>query len=286
MKSTDRRLRMRAVLAGQDCLSPADVFDPLSARIAESVGYQLGVLTGAMSSASTLAAPDLVLLTLTDFSDQVRRITRASGLSLLVDADHGYGNALNVMRTVIELEHAGVAALTIEDTQLPRRFGQTLGTLELITVAEMTGKLRAALAARCDAELVIAARTSLRIDNFDETVARARAYAATGVDALFVVGLEKIEQLKAIRAAVELPLMLGPVNAPIERDLLAADGARIMLHGHEPARAAIKAMQETYAHLFRGGEPQALKSRIASSADMERLINAEAYKELQQRYLR
>ncbi|MGH8620573.1 MAG: isocitrate lyase/PEP mutase family protein, partial [Burkholderiales bacterium] len=143
MNHTDQRKRLRAVFAGTKCLSPASVYDALSARVAESVGYELGMLAGSVASNTTLAAPDLIVLTLTEFADQVRRILRASGLSLIVDADHGYGNALNVMRTVEELEHAGVSALSIEDTVLPARFGQAEGTDELISLAEMVGKLKA-----------------------------------------------------------------------------------------------------------------------------------------------
>jgi len=148
LRHTEQRQHFRAILNGSECLSPASVYDPLSARVAESVGYRLGILAGSVSSNTTLAAPDLILLTLTDFADQVRRMMRVSDLSLLVDADHGYGNALNVMRTVQELEHAGVSAMSIEDTSLPIRFGQPEGKDELISTEEMTGKLKAAVAAR------------------------------------------------------------------------------------------------------------------------------------------
>src|SRR3990172_8462836 len=127
MNHTEQRERSRAVFAGTKCISPASVYDALSARVAESVGYQIGMLAGSVASNTTLAAPDLIVLTLTEFADQVRRIMRASDLSLIVDADHGYGNALNVMRTIQELEYAGVSAMSIEDTALPTRFGQAEG---------------------------------------------------------------------------------------------------------------------------------------------------------------
>src|SRR5208282_1091129 len=123
MHWTDRRQRFRAVLAGSACVHPGSVFDPISARIAEDIGFETGMFAGSIASFTVLGAPDLVVLTLTEFAEQIRRITRAGGLPLLVDADHGYGNALNVMRTVQELEAAGVAALTIEDTLLPRAYG-------------------------------------------------------------------------------------------------------------------------------------------------------------------
>jgi carboxyvinyl-carboxyphosphonate phosphorylmutase len=110
-------------LEGSACVHPASVFDAMSARMAESLGFEVGMFAGSIASATVLGAPDLVVLTLTEFAEQIRRIARGSDLPLMVDADHGYGNALNVMRTVEELETAGVAALTIEDTVLPTPFG-------------------------------------------------------------------------------------------------------------------------------------------------------------------
>ena len=204
MNHTEQRKRLRAIFAGTQCLSPASVYDALSARVAEAVGYKIGMLAGSTSSSTTLAAPDLIVLTLTEFADQVRRIMRACDLSLIVDADHGYGNALNAMRTVQEFEHAGVSCMSIEDTVLPTPFGQTKETLT--SIAEGEGKLRAAVAGRSDPSLIIAGRTSaLKIEGVESVLARVKAYSQTGVDAIFIVGLEKLDQLDAIRAATTLP---------------------------------------------------------------------------------
>ncbi|HET7594321.1 MAG TPA: isocitrate lyase/phosphoenolpyruvate mutase family protein, partial [Stellaceae bacterium] len=123
MDWTERRRRFRAILPGQRCIRPASVFDAISARIAEDLGFEAGMFAGSVASLAVLGAPDLIVLTLSEFAGQAYRICRAGNLALLVDADHGYGNALNVMRTVQELETAGVAALTIEDTALPAGFG-------------------------------------------------------------------------------------------------------------------------------------------------------------------
>src|SRR3990172_9767086 len=142
MNHTEQRGKMRVILSGSRCLTPARVYDPLSARVAEAVGYEIGMLAGSVASNTTLAAPDLIVLTLTEFAEQIRRIMRVSKLSLIVDADHGYGNALNVMRTVQELEHAGVSALSIEDTVLPKPFGQAEGKESLTSIEEGLGKLR------------------------------------------------------------------------------------------------------------------------------------------------
>jgi oxaloacetate decarboxylase len=282
-----RRKRMRALLAGTKCLSPASVFDPLSARIAQSVGFELGMLAGSVASNTTLAAPDLIVLTLTEFAEQIRRITRASTLPLLVDADHGYGNALNVMRTVEELEHAGVSAMSIEDTRLPLSFGQAAGTDELISVEEMIGKLKAAVAARRDPELVIAGRTAaLKVEDTARTAARVKAYAATGVDAIFIVGVETVEQVAAVHEAAKLPVIVGSAPASLKREDIAAAGARILLQGHQPVAAAVKALHETYAHLFAGGAPADLKNKIASAQEMDRLVGGENYKRWQREFLR
>src|SRR3990167_2006382 len=278
MNFSEQRKRLRAVLAGSKCLSQASVFDPLSARVAEAVGYEIGMLAGSVASNTTLAAPDMIVLTLTEFAEQIRRIMRVSGLSLIVDADHGYGNALNVMRTVQELEHAGVSALSIEDTVLPKPFGQAEGKESLTSIEEGIGKLRGAVAARSDPSLIVAGRTSaLKVEGVEGAIARAKAYAAAGVDAIFIVGLEKLEQLDAIHAAVTLPIIGGSAPASLKREDLAARGARILLQGHQPVAAAVKALHETYMHLYHGGAPADLKSKIASPQEMERLGDSESY---------
>ena len=285
MNITERRKRLRNILAGNQCLSPASVYDALSARVAESVGYQIGMLAGSVASNTTLGAPDLIVLTLTEFADQIRRIARASTLSLIVDADHGYGNALNVMRTVEECEHSGVSAMSIEDTLLPTRFGKT-GVEELIAVEEGVGKMKAALAARQDPSLIIAGRTSaLKIEGVEGTIARAKAYAAAGVDAIFLVGVEALEQVKAVHDAVKLPVIVGSAPASIKREDFAAAGARILLQGHQPIAAAVKTLREVYEHLFKGGSPADLKSRIASGEEMNKVTRNDAYRKWQRDYL-
>src|SRR5260370_39899970 len=158
MNWTSRRERFRALLAGKRCVHPSSVFDPISARIAEDLGFEVGMFAGSVASLAVLGAPDLIVLTLTEFAEQACRICRAGGLPLLVDADHGYGNALNVMRTVQELETSGVPALTIEDTALPAGFG-TADKAPLLAIEERVGRVRAAPAARQDRAPTIVRRT-------------------------------------------------------------------------------------------------------------------------------
>ena len=279
------RQRARAILKGSECVSPASVYDALSARVAALAGFELGLLSGSIATASTLPGPDMGIVTLTEFADRVRQVVRAGNLTLLIDADNGYGNALNVMRTVEETEHAGVSVVAIEDTVLPARFGGAPN--EVVSIPEMTGKLRAALAARSDPALVVVARTAAaRTEGVAGTVARAKAYAATGIDALFVVGFDDLSLIEAVHAAVDLPLIVGSGAAPADRKRLQALGVRIMLQGHQPIAAAVKALRETYEHLRKGGSPADWKSHVASAEEMDRVTGREEYERRQRDYLR
>lgn len=271
MQWTERRERFRAILGGSACIHPASVFDPLSARIAEDLGFELGMFAGSVASLVVLGAPDLTLITLTEFTGQAQRICRAGELPLLVDADHGYGNALNVMRCVEELEAAGVAALTIEDTALPPAFG-VAGAIGLLSLDEGVGKMKAALAARRDPRLAIVGRTSaLAVGGVEDALERAQAYAAAGVDAMFFLGVRTRAQLEAISAGCRVPVVLGGVGADLaDRGLLAASGVRICLQGHQPFMAAVAAVQKTMQALREGVPPSRLEG-IASAQLMQQL---------------
>jgi carboxyvinyl-carboxyphosphonate phosphorylmutase len=258
MNATEPRRQFRALLAGHACVHPASVFDPISARIAYDLGFETGMFAGSIASMAVLGAPDLTVLTLSEFADQARRICRAAPLPLLVDADHGYGNALNVMRTVEELEHAGVAALTIEDTALPRGFAAP--DAALIPLEEGVGKIRAALAARDDPSLVIVARTSAAgIADVNEAAARARAYAAAGADALFLTGIADRDALAAVTDTLDLPVIIAGARGDLaDTGWLAARRVRISLQGHQPFLAAIRAVHDTMAALRAGAPPASL----------------------------
>jgi oxaloacetate decarboxylase len=286
MLLSERRKQYRRVLEGNVCVHPASVFDPMSARMAASLGFEVGMFAGSIASGTVLGAPDLVVLTLTEFAEQIRRIARGSDLPLMVDADHGYGNALNVMRTVEELETSGVAALTIEDTVLPSPFGgQGEG---LISVEEMRGKLRAAVAARQDPSLVLIGRTSaLRHGGIAEAEKRVRAYQETGVDAIFLVGATTREEVEAMHRVVKLPLLLGGSTPALsDRSYLAGQGVRIALQGHHPFYAAAKAVYDTLKYLREGGAPSGLKDRVASEELLTIALRQNDYKRWQGDYLR
>ena len=281
MTFTARRERFRAHLEGGRCLVPASVFDALSARIAEDLGFEIGMVGGSSASLAVLGAPDHIVLTLTEFADQCRRISRASALPFMVDADHGYGNALNVMRTVEELEAAGVSALTIEDTALPRAFGQGSET-RLLSLEEGVGKMRAALAARRGPALVIVGRTSAaHVTSLDDAIARARAYVEAGVDAVFLLGVETAEEVAAVGQAVPVPVVMeGKVWHSMSPEELAAHGVKICLRGHPTLPAAVQAMHATLEAQREGVEPgdlpgrapKALMDRVTRRADYDRWI--------------
>ncbi|MBE0627568.1 MAG: isocitrate lyase/PEP mutase family protein [Burkholderiales bacterium] len=271
MRWAERRERFRAILEGKTCVHPASVFDPLSARIAEDLGFELGMFAGSIASLAVLGAPDQTLITLSEFAEQAHRICRAGALPLLVDADHGYGNALNVMRTVEELETAGIAALTIEDTSLPQAYGAGAG-VKLIALEEGVGKMKAALAARRDARLAVVGRTSaLAVNGLDDALARGRAYEAAGVDALFFLGVRTRAQLEALAAGCRIPIVLGGVGADLnDRDLLGAHGVRISLQGHQPFMAAVAAVHATMKALRVGTAPAKL-ANLASAQQIQQL---------------
>ena len=275
---TGRRSRFRSVVNGNQCIHPASVHDPISGRIAADLGFEVGMFAGSTASLTVLGAPDLITLTLSEFAEQAHRIMRAADLSLMCDADHGYGNALSVMRTVEELETAGVSGLSIEDTDLPQPYG--LGEKQrMLSVEEGVGKMKAALAARADKDLVIAGRTSApQIAGIEETIKRARAYAATGVDAIFLVGIKSRAELEAVAAAnIGKPLILGNTPGDLaDKAYLASKGVRIALQGHQQFAAAVQGIYNTLKALREGTKPSDLKG-IASADLMKQLTRGSDY---------
>jgi len=237
----DLRIAFRELLASGLCYHTASVFDPMSARIAADLGFEVGILGGSVASLQVLAAPDFALITLSEFVEQATRIGRVAQLPVLADADHGYGNALNVMRTVTELERAGVAALTIEDTLLPAQFGRK--STDLISVEEGVGKIRAALEARVDSSLSIIARTNAGVLSTEEVIVRTQSYQKAGADGICMVGVKDFDQLEQIASHLTVPLMLVTYGNPNLHDdaRLASLGVRIAVDGHAAYFAAIKA---------------------------------------------
>jgi carboxyvinyl-carboxyphosphonate phosphorylmutase len=246
----------------------------VSIRIAEDLGFEVGMFGGSVASLAVLGDPDVALITLTELAEQMRRMSRAAALPVLVDADHGYGNALNVRRTVQELEAAGAAGLTIEDTLLPQAFGET--KTELISLEEGVSKMKAALDGRSDPSLVIMGRTgAASITSLGDAIERVRAYDATGVDALFLTGIKSRSELEAISEATRLPIVLGGAPAEMsDLDYLRGQRVRIALQGHAPFAAATQAIYDTLKALREGTPPKQLKG--LASAELTGRVTREA----------
>jgi carboxyvinyl-carboxyphosphonate phosphorylmutase len=269
-----RRDALRSILSGSTCVRPGSVYDAISIRIAEDLGFEVGMFGGSVASLAVLGDPDIALITLSELAEQMRRMSRAAALPVLVDADHGYGNALNVRRTVQELEIAGAAGLTIEDTLLPQAYGEA--STQLISLEEGVGKMKAAVDARGDPSLVIVGRTgAASVTSLDDAIARAIAYEGTGVDALFFTGIKSHAELEAITASTKLPIVLGGAPEDMaDRDYLANQRVRIALQGHAPFAAATQAVHETLKALREGTPPKALKD--LASAELTSRVTREA----------
>ncbi len=282
---TERRHRFREILNSQICVFPASTFDPISARIAKQVGFEVGMLAGSTASQTVLAAPDYILLTLSEFAEQAHRISRACDLPLMTDADHGYGNALNVARTVEELETAGVAGMSIEDTALPEVFASG-GKPMLLSRAEGVGKIKAAAAAKSDPNLIIAGRTSApAINGLDDGLDRAKAYEDAGSDMIFLIGIKTWSDLDRVASQIKLPVMLGGIPEDMmNAGELAARGVRVCLQGHHTIPAAIAAISQTLTAL-RAGTPPSQLTGLATAEAVKRTMETARHDAMRADYL-
>ena len=257
--------RLRALLAGDGLIIAPGVFDGISAALVGRLGFSAGYLTGAGVAASAYGLPDIGLVTATEMAERARVIAAIlGGVPLIADADTGYGAPLNVIRTVRELERAGVAAIQLEDQAFPKRCGH-LPDKELVDEREFLAKLAAALDARTDPDLVVIARTDARAPlGLDLAIERANRYAAAGADVVFVEAPRSIEEIERIAAEIDAPLLINMVqggltpDTPAER--LAELGYRIAIHPGTPLGNAAAAMVAGLAQLS-GRDPRQLAPR-------------------------
>lgn len=267
------RAGLRTILEGDVCVRPASVYDAMTIRAAARLGFPLAMLGGSVAALAVLGAPDHQLLSLDEFAGLCRRIVRPGALPLLVDADHGFGNALHAMRCVEELEAAGVAGMTLEDTALPTPFGSTGGML--IALPEAESKLRAALEARSDPSFVIAARTDARLQSAEALIARAAAYGSIGADALFITGARDADLLARARDASGLPLIVPEPRGALAEQDLATLGVRICLTPHRTFPAALSAAWESLAATpgaQTSDKPENLSESLSESARWDDLM--------------
>ncbi|MFC0434032.1 oxaloacetate decarboxylase [Kutzneria buriramensis] len=282
---TAARARLRALLSTEELITAPGVFDGLSASLAKRLGFAAAYMTGAGVSAAGFGLPDIGLVSQTEMVERARMITSVLGdLPLIADADTGYGGPLNVVRTVREYERAGVAALHLEDQAFPKRCGH-LPDKELIGAGAYLDKLRAALDARVDENLVIIARTDARAPlGLDEAIDRANLYAAEGADVIFVEAPQSLAELERVAAEVPAPLLINMVQGGLTPDTgaetLARLGFRIAIHPGAALAASAYAMLHSLAAL-RGAEAEPVS---ASPAGFFELVGLREWSELGERY--
>jgi methylisocitrate lyase len=263
------------------------VFDALVAMLAERAGFEGIYLSGAALSAAS-GLPDVGLLSMSEFVEQVRVVTAASSLPLLVDADTGFGGPINVERTVREIERAGAAAIQIEDQELPKRCGHLSGKT-LVGVEEMERKIRAAASARGDPEFVIVARTDARgVEGFEAAVGRARRYLGAGADVIFPEALESREEIASFQRALEAPLLANMTEFGRSPLLSVAElnqiGYRIALFPVTAFRAAIKAAERSLEEIRRTGSQVGILDSMQTRAELYDLLGYEGYEKRDEVY--
>ena len=281
------REQFRSVLARPTCTLAANIFDPLSASIAHMLEYEVCVLSGSVGKVANLGVPDGVLSNMSDVVDHCRRITRIADVSLMVDAEDGFGNAVNVARTVRGLEAAGVSAIEIEDNFVPKEFNvQNPG---LISKEEQVGKLQAAVAARTDLTTVIVARSAaLGLTPLDEALDRIQAYSQTGAEALMLTGSRSRDQLEAVHRVTTLPICVLSPPADIRNDtaFLAATGVKILMLGNPTFSVTVKAIFDSLEHLKEGGSLEELGDRQATPELLRSVNRTDEFLQWQEQYLR
>jgi 2-methylisocitrate lyase-like PEP mutase family enzyme len=280
--------RLRRLLApGAGALLPGAA-NALAARVIAAAGFDAVYVTGAGIANTFLGVPDLGLTTLSEVAAHVAAIREVVALPLVVDADTGFGNALNMRRTVQVLERAGANALQIEDQVYPKRCGHFAGK-EVIPAAEMVQKIKAAVDAREGGDLLIIARTDARaVEGLDAALDRAAAYRAAGADVLFVEAPVSEAELAAIPARVEAPhianIVHGGKTPPLPRERLAALGFAGVIYANAALQASVAGMSRVLGHLARTGSLAGIEDGLASFTERQALVDFDAFQELEGRY--
>jgi methylisocitrate lyase len=285
-KVTSPGSRLRLAWATETIVIPG-VFNPLVARMAEKMGFRAMYMSGAALSAS-YGVPDIGILTQTEFAEAARSLTRASNLPLLCDADTGFGEALNVERTVHLFEEAGAAGLHLEDQHFPKRCGHLSGK-SLVPAEEMAAKVRAAVAARRDPDFVVVARTDARgVTDFDDAVRRALLYLEAGADAIFPEALESVDEFAAFSRAVPAPLLANMTEfgkgPSLDVAVLASLGYRMVIYPVTALRSALKAAEHTLADILKKGHQRDRLHHMLTRAELYDLLDYAGYEERDRAY--
>jgi methylisocitrate lyase len=279
--------RLRAAWSAGPIMIPG-AFNALVAKLAERMGFKAVYLSGGALSAGWAGLPDIGLLSQSEFAEQAAVLVRATNLPVLCDADTGFGEAINVERTVRLFEEAGAAGLHLEDQLLPKRCGHLSGKA-LVDARAMAAKLRAAVTARRDPAFVIVARTDARtVEGFDAAVARAREYLAAGADVIFPEALESPDEFARFAKAVDAPLLANMTEfgrsplLPFAQ--LAGLGYKAVIYPLTALRAAMHAAEEVFKTLREAGTQQTLLERMQTRADLYDLLGYKDWEERDRAY--
>jgi len=280
--------KLRRRINEEKILVAPGTYDPLMARLIAQAGFEAVEMNGAGVTYTTLAMPDLGLVTMTEMVERAYRVADACDLPVICDADTGYGNALNVIRTVREFERAGVAAIRLEDQEIPKRCGHFTGKT-LIPVEEMVGKLKAALDTRIDPDFLIIARTDARsVDGLEAALDRVAAYADAGADMVFVEAPQSAEEFAAIPKAVDVPVLANMIEGG-RSPLLSADdlqklGFSVALFANGLARFLTRQAQDFLDVLKREGTTEPLLDRMNGLDRQNEILGLAEYEALAQKY--
>lgn len=286
----DRPKRLRELLAGSEFLIAPGASDGLTARLIEEAGFPVCYVTGAGIANARFGMADVGLTTGTEIVDQVRAIAAATTLPAICDADTGYGNAINVMRTVYEFERAGAAGIQLEDQVTPKRCGHFEGK-DVIPAPEMVQKIRAAVQARSDTNFVIVARTDARaVHGLEDALARGRAYRDAGADVLFIEAPKSVEEMRRIPAEVDgVPHLVNIVEGgrtPVtSANELAEMGFRIAIYANFVLRVAARAIQTGLSYLAERGSSLGYDDAMIAMSERQRLVRLPEIQELERRFL-
>jgi 2-methylisocitrate lyase-like PEP mutase family enzyme len=281
--------RLRDLLDSAETILAPGAFDPLAARLVEEAGFPAVYMTGFGTSSALLGRPDVGLLTMTEMADNAGRIAACVDIPVIADADTGYGNPLNVIRTVGAYEAAGVAALHIEDQVAPKKCGHMEGK-QVIPAAEMAAKIRAAADARTRPEFVIIARTDARaVEGLERAIDRARLYRAAGADVLFIEAVvSDAEAAEVTRAFPGVPLLFnwaeGGKTPPLDLETLRRLGYRIVIFPIGTLLAATAAMRRVLREIATAGTPAAILGELPSFGEFVDFIGLPEVRAAEQRY--
>ncbi len=262
--------------------------DVLTARLVEQAGFPAVYMTGFGATATSLGMPDLGLMTGSEMIAHARRMVRATALPVIADADTGYGGINNLLRTVEDYAQVGVAAIHLEDQSLPKRCGQLSG-IHLVSAQEQERRLKGALHARGDADLLLIARTdALGVDGMDAAVARAQRYADTGVDLVFIDGVRTVAQVEEIARRVDAPKVLSIVDGNetqwLTRNQLEAMGFQVVLYAVTTLFAAARAAAQALAALREQGSTAALQGQLATYEEFMGMVGLQRYHDFEARF--